>query len=128
MKKIIKFVALALAVSLAGVGIFLYVQSRPSGDINDYRAYYQDDIGNPATGGIKVSFFGTSTLLIDDGETQLLIDGFISRPSIIQVLTSKLSTDEKTADEMIARFQMDRVKGPTFQKRRAQNFTVRNRL
>ena len=111
MKKIIKFVALALAVILVGAAIFLYIQSRPSGDINDYKAYYQDDIGKPSTSGIKVSFFGTSTLLIDDGETQLLIDGFFSRPSIVQALTSKLSTDEKTADEMIARFQMHRVKG-----------------
>ena len=76
-----------------------------------YKAYYHDDTGKPANGSVKVTFLGTSTLLIDDGETQLLTDGFLSRLSLIQTLTSKLLTDEKVVDDLLTRFQMNRVKG-----------------
>ena len=31
---------------------------------------------------IKVTYFGVSTLLFDDGENQILVDGFFSRPSL----------------------------------------------
>ncbi|BCO20035.1 hypothetical protein KUC3_28920 [Alteromonas sp. KC3] len=36
---------------------------------------------------IKVSYFGTSTLLLDDGATQILIDGFFSRPGLLRLIT-----------------------------------------
>ena len=42
----------------------------------------------PPAGGssVTVTWFGISTLLFDDGETQILIDGFISRPSVTDVV------------------------------------------
>lgn len=111
MKKAIKIILSVLAVILVGAAIFLYIQLKASGDINDYKAYYRDDTGKPANGSIKVTFLGTATMLIDDGETQLLTDGFLTRPSITRVLASKVSTDEKIVDDIVTRFQMDRVKG-----------------
>ena len=38
---------------------------------------------------VTVTWFGVSTLLFDDGETQILIDGFVSRPSLFQWLTRR---------------------------------------
>jgi len=38
------------------------------------------------TDGLTVTWFGVSTLLFDDGETQILIDGYISRPTITDVV------------------------------------------
>lgn len=35
---------------------------------------------------VTVTWLGVSTLLFDDGETQILIDGFISRPSVADIL------------------------------------------
>jgi L-ascorbate metabolism protein UlaG (beta-lactamase superfamily) len=35
---------------------------------------------------VTITWFGVSTLLFDDGETQILIDGFISRPSVVDIL------------------------------------------
>ena len=69
MKKVIKIILSAFAVILVGVVIFFYIQTRPSGDINEYKAYYHDDTGKSANGGVKVTFLGTSTLLVDEGET-----------------------------------------------------------
>jgi L-ascorbate metabolism protein UlaG (beta-lactamase superfamily) len=37
--------------------------------------------------GVTVTWFGVATLLFDDGDTQILVDGFISRPSALAVLT-----------------------------------------
>ena len=38
---------------------------------------------------VTVTWFGISTLLFDDGETQILIDGFVSRPTLFQWLTRR---------------------------------------
>ena len=47
-------------------------------------------IGRPFAGksALKVTFLGNTTLAIDDGQTTLLVDGFLSRPGKIQTLLS----------------------------------------
>ncbi len=35
---------------------------------------------------VTATWFGTTTLLFDDGETQILVDGFISRPNLVDYL------------------------------------------
>src|SRR5262245_60869304 len=47
----------------------------------------------PHPGEVKVTFLGTTTLLFDDGETQLMIDGFFSRPPMAKVALSPIETD-----------------------------------
>lgn len=44
--------------------------------------------GEPAD-GVTVTWFGVATLLFDDGDTQILVDGFVSRPSAFAVLTGR---------------------------------------
>jgi len=73
LKKIILYVLVTLFVIAA---TFIFVRLSPSGEIRDYAAYYTDDKASPSGHQVKVSFFGVSTLLFDDGETQILIDGF----------------------------------------------------
>ena len=53
---------------------------------------------SPAEGdGLRVTWFGVSTLLFDDGETQILIDGYISRPTAADVvLQTPVSNDAAT--------------------------------
>ena len=38
---------------------------------------------------VTVTWFGVSTLLFDDGNTQILIDGFISRPTLSDILLQR---------------------------------------
>ncbi len=38
---------------------------------------------------VTLTWFGVTTMLFDDGETQILIDGFISRPTLFQILTGQ---------------------------------------
>ena len=43
---------------------------------------------------LTATFFGVSTILFDDGETRILIDGFFSRPSPLRVVLLKLQPNE----------------------------------
>ncbi len=43
----------------------------------------------PGEGGVTLTWLGVTTLLIDDGETRLLSDGFFSRPGLLEVLLDR---------------------------------------
>ncbi|HEY5918891.1 MAG TPA: hypothetical protein VIU13_15850 [Chryseolinea sp.] len=106
-----KILLLLLVVVLLGVFIFLFIQTRPSGDIDLYKTYFTDDSGQPGNNTVKVTFFGVSTLLFDDGETQILLDGFFSRPSMMAALLTDIESDTVLINEVIASHKLDRLKG-----------------
>lgn len=76
-----------------------------------------DDLGWPvASPGtesadrVTVTWLGISTLLFDDGETQILTDGTFSRPSIFDLVTQrKIWSDIATINHSLARFRIDRL-------------------
>lgn len=47
----------------------------------------------PPTTPLRVSFLGVATLLLDDGETAILTDGFFSRPDRMQTFLGKVEPD-----------------------------------
>jgi len=58
--------------------VLLVVLAGCSGRFADLAAHNQIQSGRFAS-KVAVTFFGSSTLLIDDGETQVFIDGFVTR-------------------------------------------------
>jgi len=57
--------------------------------IGTYREHYLPGTdAQPGGGLVKVTFCGASTLLFDDGSTQILIDAFITRPTMETLLVS----------------------------------------
>ncbi len=55
---------------------------------------YADRFDVPgADAGLGVTFAGVSTLLIDDGETAVLTDGFFSRPGLLPVALGRIRPD-----------------------------------
>ena len=67
-----------------------------------------DDGGGNAT--VSATWFGVSTLLFDDGETQILIDGAFTRLSLLDlVLQRRARSDIGTINLMLDRFRMDRL-------------------
>ncbi|NNC78055.1 MAG: MBL fold metallo-hydrolase [Woeseiaceae bacterium] len=65
-----------------------------------------------ATGQERVAatWLGVSTLLIDDGETQLLIDGFISRPNLVDILLNRpVDNDAATINHVLNHYRIDRL-------------------
>lgn len=64
----------------------------------------------PPVDALTATWFGTSTLLFDDGETQILIDGFISRPSLLdQLLDRPVVSDAPAINTFILDNRLDRL-------------------
>lgn len=59
--------------------------------------------------GLSVRFLGTATLLFDDGETQIMTDGFFSRPGLLKLLGNELTTDDQRLQNAIANLKLERL-------------------
>jgi L-ascorbate metabolism protein UlaG (beta-lactamase superfamily) len=74
---------------------------------------YQKYVVNATTamrdGVVKVTFLGTSTLLLDDGRTRVLVDGFITRPSMLRVATTPLRTNRQLVDSTLNRLTRESI-------------------
>jgi L-ascorbate metabolism protein UlaG (beta-lactamase superfamily) len=58
---------------------------------------------------ITVTFLGVATLLVDDGETALLTDGYFSRPPMLSVLAGRIRPDQDRIERCLARAGVDRL-------------------
>lgn len=67
-------------------------------------ARYADRFDVPAaTGEVGVTFLGVSSLLLDDGESALLTDGYFSRPGLLSVGLGRIAPDETRIDACLSR-------------------------
>jgi L-ascorbate metabolism protein UlaG (beta-lactamase superfamily) len=105
--------SLILVSLLAGLAAAAQPRDEPAraGDIDRYRKHFLPaSEGEPRSGAVKVTFLGVSTLLFDDGETQVMTDGFFSRPSFLKVAKGKIETDPKAVDAALKRAGVTRLK------------------
>ena len=59
---------------------------------------------------MKVTFFGTTTLLFDDGKDQIFFDAHMTRPSLLKYIFGSEPTDTKTVDAMLKAHHVDRLR------------------
>ena len=60
---------------------------------------------------LKVTFFGTTTLLFDDGTDQILFDAHFTRPSLIKYIAgAKVKTNTRLCDKLIRIHHIDRLR------------------
>lgn len=60
--------------------------------------------------GVKVTWLGVTTLLFDDDETQILIDGFFSRPDVFDVVfRRRVVSDTATINYALDEFRVRRL-------------------
>ena len=72
---------------------------------------YADHFDVPAADSdFAVTFLGVSTVLVDDGRTALLTDGFFSRPSLLQVGLRTIGPDPARIDAALGRLPVERVR------------------
>jgi L-ascorbate metabolism protein UlaG (beta-lactamase superfamily) len=62
-----------------------------------------------ANSGLTVTFLGVATLLVDDGRSAIMTDGFFSRPGLIDVGLRKIAPHEQRIDECLARAGVTRL-------------------
>ena len=102
------WVSFGLVILCLVAGMVFLLQ--PSGQMSDFQKWqYQASAKTASSSMLKVKFFGVSTLLFDDGKTQILIDGFFSRPSLSQVLFQKIQSQPEVIQRMIQQQQLQRT-------------------
>ena len=79
--------------------------------LKNYRCLFRDDTALPLPPGrVRMTFFGTTTWLLDDGETQMLLDAQLTRPNLPKILFGRLETDAALVDEVLRRVSMERLR------------------
>jgi L-ascorbate metabolism protein UlaG (beta-lactamase superfamily) len=64
----------------------------------------------PSIDAVTMTWLGVTTLLFDDGETQLLVDGFFSRPSLSDALLGRpVESDAATINYVLDEYRMRRL-------------------
>jgi L-ascorbate metabolism protein UlaG (beta-lactamase superfamily) len=77
-------------------------------DLRDYAAHFDQPVASAAS-PLGVTWAGVTTLLVDDGESAVMTDGFFSRPSLLAVGTRALSPSLPRIDGCLHRLGVDRL-------------------
>ncbi|MES2584559.1 MAG: MBL fold metallo-hydrolase [Pseudomonadota bacterium] len=103
LKRALTWVALVIAcvVALSIGGLTWMLQQHPS--LLPYSALEWKKDALPENAPLRVSFLGVATLLLDDGETAILTDGFFSRPDRMQSFLGKVEPDLGNIERGLAR-------------------------
>ncbi|TPG31155.1 MBL fold metallo-hydrolase [Mycolicibacterium hodleri] len=77
-------------------------------DLDDYRGYFEQPAATTRS-PLTVTWAGVTTLLIDDGESALMTDGFFSRPTLLTVGARKLMPSLPRIDGCLTRLGVERL-------------------
>jgi L-ascorbate metabolism protein UlaG (beta-lactamase superfamily) len=77
-------------------------------DLHEYVDFFDQPVATTQS-PLTVSWAGVTTLLIDDGESALVTDGFFSRPGLLTVGTRKLSPSLPRIDGCLTRLGVERL-------------------
>lgn len=71
--------------------------------LSGYVDHYLPAASTAARFDLRARFMGITTILLDDGETQILVDGFFTRPSLREMVMGKIAPDrDKILDQLRA--------------------------
>jgi len=91
---------LAIFAAVAAGRLAYRITDRPS------LAAYDDlrlEAAPPVPGQLRVTFLGVATLLFEDGDTSILVDGFFSRPNVFRTLVAKVAPDATAIERNLER-------------------------
>ena len=108
-RKILR-IAAALGVALLLAAAWLAYQLTHPADLDPYADRWMRPAA-AAPGALRVTFLGVSTLLIDDGETAILTDGFFSRPDKKNALLGTVAPDVVVIAKSLERAGITRLAG-----------------
>jgi L-ascorbate metabolism protein UlaG (beta-lactamase superfamily) len=77
-------------------------------DIGNYRNRF-DLPGADPDGPLSITWLGVSTLLVDDGSSAVLTDGFFSRPTLLEVGLRRLTPSDSRIDYCLNRAKINRL-------------------
>lgn len=59
---------------------------------------------------MKATYFGTTTLLLDDGRNHMLFDAHLTRPSLARYIFGRSATDARLVDALLEAHRVDRLR------------------
>ena len=74
--------------------------------LGDYAGFFDQPVAEPGS-PLTVTWAGVTTLLIDDGESALMTDGFFSRPTLLAVGTRRISSSLPRIDGCLTRLGVE---------------------
>ena len=84
-KRAKQVIVIVVAILVVGIAVLVWLWSdRP--DLDKIAWSSPVTASAAVTDSVTVTWLGVTTLLFDDGETQILIDGFFSRPSLADIV------------------------------------------
>lgn len=101
------FLSIITVIVLSTLGGYKLLTSHVS--LAPYKEYFVKQTQTTSSTQIKATFLGTSSLLITDGKTTLLTDGFITRPSIATLLLSKIQPNKQKIDAVLDRLNIKKI-------------------
>lgn len=99
---------LAIVLALGGGVAYVYYGLTHRPDVSAFAALMLS-ADTPPKGSLRVTFLGVSTLLFDDGQTAILLDGFFTRPNSRQLFLEKISPDKTIIRNSLRRAGIDRL-------------------
>lgn len=98
-----------LAIALLTATVLLAATQACGPSLQPYQAMrFPADPPETASSGVQVTFLGVSTLLIQDGETAFMTDGFFTRPGVLSLLlASRLRPDSVAIDSALSRLGVE---------------------
>lgn len=99
---------------ILAIGILAYL-IQPSGTLAAFKTWHyqlptQSTTDTHSAAPYHVKFFGVSTLLFDDGQEQILIDGFFSRPSLSRTIFTQIQSDQPLLHSYIDQYDLKRTR------------------
>ncbi len=85
--------------------ILTAISYRPS--LDSYSKYF--NLNKNTQSSYKATFLGASSLLISDGNTHILIDGFITRPNIYALLFTKIKPNNKLIQNTLKKLNIKKL-------------------
>ncbi len=100
--------ALVVTGVLLAVVLTFLINDRPELEAVDWLPV--GDIAPPAPGVVTLTWLGVGTLLFDDGDTQILVDGFLSRPTLGDIVFQRpVSNDIPLINQVLLDYRMQRL-------------------
>ncbi len=93
-----------LLLSLAGV--YFLVMHSEGGPLPEMRPA---SVQTSTQSSLTATYMGTSTILFNDGETQILIDGFFTRPDLKTVMFGSLQSNPDVVRQSLAKLNISKL-------------------
>src|SRR5256885_14906562 len=77
-------------------------------DLQDYADYFDAPVAAPDA-PLTVTWAGVTTLLIDDGESAVMTDGFFSRPGLLEVGLGRVAPSAPRIDGCLSQLGAHRL-------------------